>query len=460
MKAVGAIKNYWSPAATNSRGLPLVRGRDAKDLSRWITPIQLTRLRQDMSTWRDSIREIELAWYPHRVKVQQMYLDTVLDSHVSSCMSRRKDLTLLKDFIICGADGIEDENLTKLIKNKLWFQNLLTGMLDAAFYGYTLIQLGDLVDGGFPHLSIVKRENISPDRLSVNQIVYSPQGWHFMDPYEKDENGISLYDWTVYIPTFNENGTSICGYGLLYKIARYEILLRNNLGWNADFVELFAQPLRVGKTSKQEGPERDEFEASVKNVGSSGWAVMDHDDVIQFIESALGGTGYKSYDNLDTRLQKLISKELLGHADALDSTPGKLGGGQGGEESPAGEALKSIEKKDNALILIHLNDIVLPKLRNLGFNIPNDKMFGIKNDKELAEGRNREDDANQKTALVANTLKQAGFTVDPAYITERTGIPVTETPAPAPMTQQSFIADRSNVKRIAGKLKEIYEHSH
>jgi hypothetical protein len=340
-----------------------------KNLSSYIVPVQLTRIRQSVLTWRDAIREMEMAYFPYRIKAQQLYIDTALNGHVTACVERRKDLSLLRKFEFCNKDGVVDQATTELFTNvvngkvqaKTWFNNFISYSLDSIFFGYSLIALGDLVNNEFPDLNTVRRWDVSPDRLQVTSFPYQPNGFNFMqDPFR---------NWHVYVPTPNDIGTSKCGYGLYYKVALYEIFLRNMLGYNGDFVEMFAQPYRVGKTNKTEETERAEFASALQQMGSNGWALIDPQDEIDFLETALGGTGYKSYDNFETRLQKTISKVLLGHADAMDSTPGKLGSSDG-EFSPGKEALEDKQTKDGVFIESVINGTLIPTLKRLGFLIP------------------------------------------------------------------------------------------
>ena len=66
-----------------------------RNLSNYIAPVQLQRLRHDVAMWREAVTEAENAWYPHRVRMQRMYVDTILNGHVFSLMERRKDLMLI-----------------------------------------------------------------------------------------------------------------------------------------------------------------------------------------------------------------------------------------------------------------------------------------------------------------------------------------------------------------------------
>jgi hypothetical protein len=438
---ISKVKNYLFPTPDN----PLNQQRQGdwraeknpeKNLRSYITPVQLQRIRQDVLSWREAINEAEQAWYPHRVKMQRMFLDTVLNGHVSACMSRRKNLTLLKDFKLCDKETHEeDEQWTKYIK-KSWFNLYCNYVLDAQFFGYSLISLGDLVNDEFPHLTTIRRYNISPDRLNVTSYVYSLSGANFNEePYRL---------WNVYQPTPTEVGVSLCGYGLLYKVAMYEIICRNTLGFNMDAAEMYGMPIRKGTTQKTNEDERALFERALAQMGSAGYILLDQMDDIEFVESSQSGTGFKVYESLETRCEKKISKILLGHADALDSTAGKLGAGQG-EENPVSLALAEVQAIDTRTLENNVNTDLLPRLREMGIAIPDNLCFMVKNDNERVEQREREDKSNQITANIAQTMKNAGLQMDAAYFEERTGIPTgTIDPVEKP------------ISAVTAKLKNLY----
>lgn len=448
-----AIKNYVFPVPESQLPTGAVQGareNDKKDLSRSISPVQLARLRQDVGMWRSAIQEAEQAYYPQRVKMQRIYIDTILNGHVKACIKKRRRQTTLREYMLCEETGkdtfVENEDATKLL-DRTWFGKLLKYIIDAEGFGYTLIALGNLVNGQFPDLKVVKRWNVSPERKNVSAYVYSLSGVPFLEePY---------VDWHIWVSTDNENGTSDCGYGYLYEVALYEIMLRNLLGFNGDFVELYSQPYRVGKTNKTEGPERDLMEATLRDMGSSGYAVIDPQDEIAFLESKLGGTGYQGYDNFEMRCEKKISKLILGHSDALDSVPGKLGSEQGGEESPVNNALSEIQSEDGKFVEAIINEQVLPKLRNLGFAISDNLIFKFKNDDEVEEFRRREDASNLETANISVLMKTGGFQMDAKYFTDRTGIPCEAVPDPT-KPQPTDPAKAEQVKNIQNKLNKLY----
>jgi phage gp29-like protein len=427
------LYNYYFPINTNGGPAdPSVNNATGQDksvkgqrinLSNYISPVQLERLKHDLSMWRAAVIEAEQAYYPQRVRMQRMFLDTELNGHVTGVVDMRKDLTLLRGFKLMKGKE-ESKALTEEFQEYTWFGDFMGYALDAMFYGYSLISLGDIVESNFNDVSVVRRWNVSPDREHVTSLIYMLDGKKWTDE--------DVRPWHVYVKTPSTTGVGKCGYGLFYKIAILEIFLRNVMGYNADFVELYAQPYRVGKTHKTTETERAEFEQALKNMGSAGYAITDPTDEIAFLETALGGTGWKGYENLEMRCQKLISKIVLGHADGIDSTPGKLGSGEG-KDNPVEKALRAKQVKDGKFLAPIINNELLPRMRDQGFRIPEDYRFVLSNDDEAAEQREREDTSNKATAEIAQTMSSAGLQMDPKYFEERTGIPTQAKPEPKPL---------------------------
>lgn len=389
-----------------------------RNLTNYLSPVQLTRMKADLTEWRQAMSEAELAYNPHRVRMQRMFIDTILNGHIFGLMEARKDLTMLRSFEFVKRQGdklVPSKDLTQQFEDYTWFSAFMEYVLDSIFFGYSLISLGDIIDGNFSEVDIVRRWNVSPDRRQVTSITYSLSGLSWDDP--------QYNPWHVYVPTPNRNGVGKCGYGLFYNAAIYEIFLRNTLGFNGDFVELYSQPYRVGKTTKTNESERAELENAIKNMGSSGWAIIDPMDEITFLETQLGGTGWQGYDNFESRCQKLVSKIFLGHADGIDSTPGKLGSGQDGNESPVAKALRAKQIKDARFVLPVVNTALMPRLKKFGFRVPDEYFVVFNNDDEKVKQRQAEDNNNKVTAEIAQTMGSAGLEMDAAYFEERTGIP-------------------------------------
>lgn len=397
-------------------------------------PIQLPRIKQDISSWRSWISEAEAAWWPFRVKMQQGYLDTVMNAHVAACIERRKNLTLLREFEFRNADGTANKEWTKYFHRQWFTHNFVNYTLDSLFYGYNLIALGDIgsekknpkssLDTYPLNPTIVTRHHISPDREEVGSFIYSPVGTNF-------EKGIPD-DFHVFVTTISDSGISNCGYGLLYPAAYLEILIRNNTGFNTDYIEMFAQPLRVLYTNAMEGAEQDNREAALKNMGAAGYMMLnDMGERLEFLSDSAKGNGYKSYNDFDLRLKGDISKLFLGHQDAISSVPGRQGASsvQGSPTnadqagSPIAGALRDVQSKDGQFCEPIYNDMLIPKLRNLGIPIPEGGYIHYLNDAEERAVQDEKNVVNQKFSTILMTLAQAGKKVDNKLIEKTLGFP-------------------------------------
>jgi hypothetical protein len=434
MGALDKIKNFLpiigTPSKAATYGIRDGGGSKNKNrnLGNIIFPSSLERTRQDLADWKDAIVEMEAAWLPYRVKVQKLYETVVLNEHLSACMERRKDLTLLREFQIENANGERDKTWTEYFQKNWFSKNMLNYILDAQAYGYNLISIGDINDSIPVNPTIIQRRFISPDRHMVSPFEYNPSGVDFRES--------QFAKWHIWIPTLSSNGISSCGYGNLYNVAKTEIYLRNNVAFNMSFIQMFAQPYRMLKTAKTEGAERDEAEKAMQAMGDAGYIILDMMDELEFLNDGAAGNGYKSYNDFEHRLESKISKFWLGHADAIDSVPGKLGsntlpvaGGKTDNTSantPVAKALRDKQSKDGGFVEPIVNESVIPKLQALGIGIPDGCRFKFLNDAEEREVQELEAHKNQLLATLALTMAQGGLKMSAEYFRKITGVDCSE----------------------------------
>lgn len=391
--------------------------KEGQDLSRHPNNYGATqRVKQSIKEWRDAIYEMENPSIKYRVKVQNIYKDTILNGQVKACVNKRKNNCLLQEFAFVDPNGEVNEDITKNIFQKKWFGDIMSYIFDAKLYGYQLINWTSIENGLPSNIQIINREFINPDQNILGTYPYSLSGLALNDP--------SVELWSLYCDTNSDFGISKCGYGLLYEVAMYEIMLRNLFGQNGDYAERFGQPTIIATTDKTDNTELDYLEESIAALGSSGQIIKGSMDQIEYLEYSAVSDGFNVYDNLEQRCEKKISKILLGHADALDSTPGKLGSSNG-EESPAQIAMNEIQKIDSDYLLYYINDKLLPKLKSLGVKIPEGKIQFL-NNSEKEKNEERKLEHNTKIVADIEKLSKAGFKVDAKWITETTGIPVVE----------------------------------
>jgi len=407
--------NPLSTTATYNRGQGGSKLAD-KNLSNILAPINVPRIRQDVQNWRASISEAERMILPFRYLMQQIYLDTALDPQIAACVDRRKNLTLLRKFNVVKKDGSVSEEWTAYL-NKEWMKQFMSFTWDAIAYGYTLISMGDIVNNDFPGVTIIRRANISPDRLNVSPVPYDPAGVLFEnEPYR---------DFHIWVDTPNEHGVSNCGYGLYYVLTPLSIYNKNNLAFNIQYNELFGMPFRQLKSQKKDVEERNTAQAAMDNMGSKGYIITDLDDELIFHQVGKGN-GAVAYANLEDRLNKMISKLILGHADAMDSTPGKLAGSQGGDISPQATALANIQSKDGDFIAYNINEKLIPLLRRNGINFPMDMKFAWCNDAEDKEAQATQNEQNKVVAEYLEKLAGIGYSISVEELDRLTGLKFTK----------------------------------
>jgi len=471
------IKNFqlWNiteTIETNKKSdiIPHVEN-DVHRAFRYPIPLQIERIHQDIASWRYGIKEAENAYFPHRVRMQQLFVDTVIEGHIWACMQKLIDLAVQKEYKVGSQNNegnwIINEEATKIFHSKKWFRELLIEIVNAKFYGYSLIQLGDLEikgkDYNFKNLMPLKRWNVSPDRYQYVQIPYQTTGLQFFDESIKDENGEAYSDWLCYIPTPSENGSSVCGYGLLYKVAMYGIILRNNLAHNTDYNQLFTAPFRWAKTNLEfDSEEYKRLESAMSNMGSMGYLITTPQEELEFLNGN-AGTGHQSYADLESRCEKKISKLFLGHANGLDAQKQALSSGGANanvlnsDATPEGKALLEVEKSQNDFVLSVLNEIVYPKLRKLGFPLPENEMFYLQNDAEDYEMRLKKDAENRGVAEIAQTMKNAGLQMSAEYFSERTNIPAEKVEIPSSPFDSTF---KKSFQDKFNKIHALYKHKH
>lgn len=414
--------------------------RDASynHISDYITPAQFERWAHDVSSWRAAIREAEWAFYPQRVKMMRMYIDTVENIEVKAVLDRLYEICLQRDILIYqikNGEVVESKDLSQQLESQRWFRDYRKMVLDATLWGFTLIELGDIVEDSFPNITFTRRQNLRPDGNGegpvLTSMIYGIDGLRV----ESDPLIAMCNHW---IGTPSNIGVSKCGYGLLYNIAYNEIHLRHIIEWNVDYIEMYGQPTRVGKTTKT-GAARKKFEQFLRNAGQDAYIVLDNQDSVEFVDGKGAGTAWKCYENLENRLKAGISKLVLGHEDAISATAGKLGGQQaaskdGFHESLIEQAIGSKQVYYGNFECSKINEIFAPKMRALGKYVGSKKIadfipegyyYGLKNDREEDYVSRRLNSKRTTISTYVKNMNDAGWDIDKEQLSSLFGMKLT-----------------------------------
>ena len=356
-----------------------------------ITERQLYRHRQDVQKWRNAISGAEDKANPSRVELMRVFQDVVLDAHLSALMQTRKLAILSSEYKFVNKDGSENEIVDDQM-HKLWFAKFMEYAMDSIFYGYSLIELGEIVDDGFPNIQLIPREYVVPEKNVVNIELY---GSHFTGI---DYSQSPVNEWNIFVGSND--------LGLLNKAAPLAIWKKGVLAAWSIRADLFGMPIRIGKTDIRNEDSRAMMEDMMRNMDVATWGVFDTTDSIEFVNAGTTD-GHKIYDELVNRANSEMSKLILGQTGTTDEK----------SYSGSAEVHERVQSMyayaDKEFIENVINGKLIPIMRMHGI-IPDGVEFEFCETDELS--------IDQQFKIDAELLKYYNIPAD--YITEKYGTPV------------------------------------
>lgn len=282
------------------------------------------------------------------------------DPHYASVLSTRKRAVLgLPRLVESASDDAADVKLADAVRDALAgpaLNGLLTGLLDALGKGYSAVEL----------------------IWETTKTPWTPT-YVWRDPrffrYDR-ETGQTL----LLAPTIGSDGQPLPPYRFIVHQPRLKMGLpiRGGLArlcavthlcgiialedWLL-FAEVFGMPLRIGRYGSGAKPDDIELlKAAVTGLGHDAAAVLHESMRIEFQAAASGAGGADLYERLLDRLQKLVSKAILGRSDAADATSGKLG-----NEQTSSEVRRDILESDAAELTETINAQLVRPFVDLNF---------------------------------------------------------------------------------------------
>ena len=382
---------------------------------------QIYRIRQDIQKWRNAVQTAESVYNPSRRLLYQTYKDVVVDAHLSGALQQRLLNAANSGWEICNKDGSINQEKTELL-SKPWFQKYLNWAEESIFWGFSLVQLNDLIDFDFPQIELIPRQYVRPEFGTVTQYEAGTIGESYYDD--------KYYDWVIPIGDKRD-------LGLLMKAAPLVIWKKNTLGsWN-EHAEIFGSPIRIGKTDVRDEITRKNMEDMLKNMGSSPWAVFDKEDNIELIEASSRDV-YRIYGNLVEFLNKEISKLILGQTMTLDD------GSSRSQAEIHERVAKQIEQADKEFLQADVQSNLFPRLNAHGFGLENMYFKFVEKDTLTMDAQSKFD---------IELIKSGKFKINPEYITEKYGTTIDEVVEEEPNESgQKFIENQ------AGRISNLYSH--
>ncbi|MGE0636001.1 MAG: DUF935 family protein [Bacteroidia bacterium] len=353
------VKTKTKPAAKQ----PVLLKRPPKtSLIGQVVEQSRARTRKDINDWRKAINRAESSTNPRRDQLIQLFKEVELDNHITGLIEHsRKGSLLSEEFQVVGAtDGKPDKELTQLFKSA-WFYKFIKLALDSEFFGYSVLELSDIIVNERVTINLIPREHIVPDLGLFLKRTNDNDGLYYRD-----------------IDTVIEIGDPE-NLGLLNKAAQWFIYKKNAaMAWS-EFCEIFGMPIRVGKTNSNNQEDINRMEKYLREMGSAAFAIFQEGEEIE-VKETTRGDAHNVYNQFIERGNSEMSKLFVGNTMTNDVGASGSRAQAQVHENTGNNVLES----DKRFITSVVNDLLFPVLAKYGWKL-NGKKFEYPENKGLLE---------------------------------------------------------------------------
>ena len=338
-------------------------GKDVHNVEK-VTQLMIDVIRRNRRLWRKELTDWQSARYarysaenPRTYPMQELYEDVMLDGHLTGITNNRTLRTTNKDYIFT-IDGIQNDDLTNLIKDKEWFENIIQWAHESVYYGYSLIWINDFEKGNIKEVSLIPRGIVIPEHKVILYDLNSNKGIDYSE----------IKDVLLYAQFYDN-------IGLLEKASVYTILKRHSWGSWDEFEELFGVPIRIAKIASQSEQVKNEVAGWLEDMGSAPYGVFPigtEVDIKENSKSDAFNVFFQKIKALDAELSKLVLHQTMTTENGSSKSQGEV------HENTLEQLVYADEKKE----LAFLNNRLVPAMRLLGYQIPDNAKISIEKTKD------------------------------------------------------------------------------
>lgn len=268
------------------------------------------------------------------------------------------------------------------------FEKIISGILDAKMYGYTLIEVSNDLDpetGLLREVNIIERRNVLPDQRRVIQRQHEWEpGWS-LDSEQYRHNYILV-----------NSG----GFGLYAATTPLILAQKYTLSNWVNFSHTYGQPIIHGKTLSEDNAARRKLATQIGSAAQNKVLVTGKDDEID-IKAFTMSNSEKIYDSLIAYVDKNVSNLILGSQSMAGSEQAYVGSTQAHEE-----ILRARIKTYRTYVENVINEQVLPVLRYWGL-VSGDVLFKYSNQVDMSNK-----DKIELTKLLVNNYEFSPEEID------------------------------------------------
>lgn len=350
----------------------------------------------DLSRFRPGFNNARSALYPRREILYGNHRAALLDDQVISLYNYSISKVANMPWQIEGLDGRKNDALTQMLQ-KPWFRKEAKFILQSPFWGHSLIQLGDIIEGEVSDCWLIPRDNVRPEDGLIIAQMGDQAGINYRDP--------QYYDWITEAGDTHDLGL------LLYVYASACIKQYTITSWNKR-AHRFGMPNIFGHTDVNDDVLKANMAAALASLGEAGIGVIGLEDKIAYLESNSGQSGHQVYMELCKYMDGAIGKIMVG-ASSTNSEKSYVGTAQ------TQERMSDDILADRAQMLMEVrNSQTLPNLIAMGFTEFEGMRFKILDQVSAEE--------QLLQSQVVKNLSDAGFDLDEGEIKDKFGYTVTK----------------------------------
>ena len=426
MKLPLNIKSLFKSSENKYEELPRrLNKRSKSSISKFeIVKRDKFRTTQSIGKWRQAMILAEDIDQPDNSYLMDVYDDVVLDAHLSAVMNVRRMKVTGKEFhIINNISGDVNEDLTNIFQ-KQWFRDILNVMMDAVFFGTQLFELVMISEDEFK-VNVIPKRNFEPQ---ISEF--------YIDSSQKNDGE----DYTDYLHENLFEVTHSSGeFGLVFKACPHALVKKDVMAFWAEYTEIYGMPIRIGKTNIRDKDRAQELSSSLRDMGSSAYAVLDETEELEFLESSKS-TNHEIYSKRAEFANSEMSKIILGQTMTTDD------GASLSQSEVHERVMSSIEMADLKWIDRWITRVLIPRMRLLGFlNLPEADEFNFDLKQTL--------DVQAQFDMITSLLDK-GYDIPIDYLQEFTGIPIDGKRENPVETQPNSDEIRNYFKKKSSKINK------
>lgn len=359
-----------------------------------IAPKSISRVRKDIADWN---KALQMAMMEENPKFYPLYnlLDEILqDALLKSQIENRRNKSLSQTFSIVGKDGKVNQEITDLLQNQIFVNEVNSEILNSKFLKHSLGQW--IYENGRLKFDLIPRQNIDP----VNGLIYQDYTEDkFIKYREMKEYGI----WAL---EFGDTKIS-ADFGLVNAVVPHVLFKKFALSCYSELCEIYGIPPRVMKTNTQDKRMLNRAEQMMKDMGAAAYFIIDESEKFEWAQGV--ATNGDVYKNLIQLCNNEISMPISGAIIGQDTK-----NGSNSKEVASQNMLEDLVNADLSLIEQEWNSKILKSLQLIGFIPQGEYYFEYDKTEDL-----------DKLFGYTKDLLNAGKEVDEKWITDKFGVPIT-----------------------------------